>query len=80
MANFLQDPALPPPPDLGMIDPGLAAQAPDGLLGLTLDLLVSGDVARGGEYVDLLSERGQRSIRSLSWRPASQPSGRSVTS
>jgi LuxR family maltose regulon positive regulatory protein len=54
VADFLQDPALPPPPDLGMIDPRLAAQAPDRLLGLTLDLLISGDVTRGGSYVDLL--------------------------
>ncbi len=54
VTSFLRDPALPPPLDLGMIDPELAAQAPGRLLGLTMDLLVSGDTARGGEYVDLL--------------------------
>ena len=54
VTSFLQDPAQPPPLDLGMIDPDMAAQAPDRLLGLTLDLLISGDTSRGGEYVDLL--------------------------
>jgi LuxR family transcriptional regulator, maltose regulon positive regulatory protein len=53
-AGFIRDPALPPPLDLSMIDPALAAEAPDRLLGLTLDLLTSGDTARGGEYVGLL--------------------------
>jgi LuxR family maltose regulon positive regulatory protein len=44
-----------------MVDPSLLADAPDRLLGLALDLLLSGEVARGGEYLDLL-ERTQPSI------------------
>jgi LuxR family maltose regulon positive regulatory protein len=54
VTDFLRDPALAPPPDLSMVDPTLLADAPDRLLGLAADLLVSGDVARGGEYLDLL--------------------------
>ena len=37
-----------------MVDPSLLADAPDRLLALAADLLLSGDVARGGEYLDLL--------------------------
>ena len=37
-----------------MIDPLLLLDAPDRLLGLAADLLLSGDTARGGEYLDLL--------------------------
>jgi LuxR family maltose regulon positive regulatory protein len=52
--SFQRDPALPPPPDLSMIDPKLLLDAPDRLLGLATDLLLSGDPVRGGEYLDLL--------------------------
>jgi LuxR family maltose regulon positive regulatory protein len=52
--DFLHDPALPPGPDLSTIAPSLLAQAPGRLLGLATDLLVSGDTARGGQYLDLL--------------------------
>src|SRR5262249_51321739 len=41
--SFQRDPALPPPPDLSMIDPSLLLDAPDRLLGLATDLLLSGD-------------------------------------
>ncbi len=58
VADFLRDPALPPPPDLGMIGPALATETPDRLLALAVDLLLSGDTARAGEYLDLL-ERAQ---------------------
>ena len=54
VTGFLRDPALPPPLDLSMVDPALLAQAPDRLLALAADLLLSGDTARGGEYLDLL--------------------------
>ena len=54
VTEFLRDPALPPPLDLSTVDPALLADAPDRLLGLAADLLLSGDMARGGEYVDLL--------------------------
>ena len=37
-----------------MVAPPLLADAPDRLLALAADLLVSGDAARGGEYLDLL--------------------------
>jgi LuxR family transcriptional regulator, maltose regulon positive regulatory protein len=59
--SFQRDPALPPPPDLSMIDPTLLLDAPDRLLGLATDLLLSGDPVRGGEYLDLL-ERAQPPI------------------
>ena len=59
--DYLHDPALPAPLDLSMVDPSLLAGAPDRLLALAADLLVSGDAARGGEYLDLL-ERAQPPI------------------
>ena len=54
VTGFLQDPLLPAPLDLSMIDPALLADAPDRVLALATDLLLSGDAARGGEYLDLL--------------------------
>ena len=62
MTEFLRDPALPPPLDLGTVDPALLAQAPGRLLGLAADLLLSGDTARGGQYLDLL-EHAQPPIK-----------------
>jgi LuxR family maltose regulon positive regulatory protein len=59
--DFLRDPALPGPPDLSAVDPSLLADAPDRLLALAADLLLSGDTARGGQYLDLL-ERAQPPI------------------
>lgn len=61
VTDFLRDPALPPPPDLAMIDSALVADAPDQLLALATDLLLSGDAARGGEYLDLL-DRAQSPV------------------
>ena len=61
VTDFLRDPELPAPLDLSTVDPSLLADAPDRLLGLAADLLLSGDPARGGEYLDLL-ERAQPSI------------------
>ena len=58
---FLHDPALPAALDLSTVSPSLLADAPDRLLGLAADLLLGGDTARGGEYLDLL-ERAQPSI------------------
>jgi LuxR family maltose regulon positive regulatory protein len=54
VTDFLRDPALPPVPDLSTVDPSLVAAAPDRLLGLAADLMLSGDPRRGGEYLDLL--------------------------
>jgi LuxR family transcriptional regulator, maltose regulon positive regulatory protein len=63
--DFLHDPAMPAPLDLSMIDPSLLAEAPERLLGLAADLLLSGDQLRGGEYLDLV-ERAQPPIPSES--------------
>src|SRR5215469_13696892 len=57
VTDFLRDPA-PPPLDLSMIDSALLADAPDRLLAVATDLLLSGDAARGGEYLGRL-ERTQ---------------------
>ena len=54
VTDFLRDPALPVPLDLSMVDPSLLADAPGRVLALAADLLLSGDPARGGEYLDLL--------------------------
>jgi LuxR family maltose regulon positive regulatory protein len=53
-ADFLRDPALPAPLDLSMVDPSLLADAPGRLLALAADLLISGDIVRAGEYLNLL--------------------------
>ena len=52
--DFLRDPSLPPPLDLSMVRPSLLAEAPEQLLGLAGDLLMWGDLTRGGDYLDLL--------------------------
>ena len=61
MADFLNDPALPAPLDLSAVDPALLGDAPDRLLALALGLLMAGEVARGGQYLDLF-ERAQPSV------------------
>jgi LuxR family transcriptional regulator, maltose regulon positive regulatory protein len=58
VTDYLHAPVLPAPPDLSMVDPSVLADAPDRLLALAADLLVSGDAARGGEYLDLLERAG----------------------
>jgi LuxR family maltose regulon positive regulatory protein len=57
--DFLHVPTVPPPLALTMVDPSMLAQTPEGLLGLAADLLLSGDTARGGEYLDLLEQAGK---------------------
>jgi LuxR family maltose regulon positive regulatory protein len=59
--DFLRDPVLPAPLDPGMIAPSALADAPGRLLGLAADLLLWGDPARGGEYLDLV-ERARTPI------------------
>jgi len=54
VTDYLHDPALPAPLDLSRVDPSVLAEEPDRLLALAADLLLSGDAARGGEYLDLL--------------------------
>ena len=61
VSDFLGDPALPPPLDLAVVDSALLADAPDRVLAVATDLLLSGDTARGGEYLDLL-DRTQPSL------------------
>ena len=61
VSDFLADPALPAPLDLSMIDASVLTDAPDRLLTVAADLLLSGDTGRGGDYLDLL-ERVQRPI------------------
>ncbi len=45
IADYVRDPALPPPPDLSLVDPAVLVQAPDRFLALALDLGMSGDTA-----------------------------------
>jgi LuxR family transcriptional regulator, maltose regulon positive regulatory protein len=59
--DFLRDPTMPAPPNPSTVDPALLAGVPDHLLALATDLLLSGDPAHGGAYLDLL-ERTQPSI------------------
>ena len=59
--DFLADPAMPPPLDDSTIDASVLTEAPDRLLTVAADLLLSGDTARGGQYLDLL-ERVQPPI------------------
>jgi LuxR family maltose regulon positive regulatory protein len=75
--SFQRDPATPPPPDLSMIDPSLLLNAPDQLLGLATDLLLSGDSVRGGEYLDLL-DRAQPPIPPDSGLAARLAEGRAL--
>ena len=58
VTDYLHDPVLPAPLDLSMVDPSALADAPERLLALAADLLVSGDAARGGEYLDLVERSG----------------------
>jgi LuxR family maltose regulon positive regulatory protein len=51
MADFLRNPALPAPLDLSMVDPALLP--PERLLALAADLLLQGDWAHGGKYLDM---------------------------
>ncbi len=77
VTEFLRDPALPPPLDLSVVDPALLADAPDRLMALAADLVLSGDLVRGGEYVDLL-ERAQPPIEPESRSAARLAALRSV--
>jgi LuxR family maltose regulon positive regulatory protein len=52
--DFLRGPVVPPALDLSTVEASLVVNAPDKLLVLAADLLLWGDTARGGEYLDLL--------------------------
>jgi LuxR family transcriptional regulator, maltose regulon positive regulatory protein len=58
VSDFLQSPTAPEPLVLGMVDPSPLVETPERLLGLAAELLLSGDTARGGEYLDLLEQAG----------------------
>ena len=59
--DFFADPVMPGPLDLSTVTPALLAGAPDRLLTVAADLLLGGDTARGGQYLDVLerTEPGQ---------------------
>jgi LuxR family transcriptional regulator, maltose regulon positive regulatory protein len=57
--DFLRVPTAPEPLVLSTADPSMLAANPDRLLGLAADLLLSGNTARGGEYLDLLEHAGE---------------------
>jgi LuxR family maltose regulon positive regulatory protein len=59
VSDFLHDPALPPPLVLSGTDPSPLVETPERLLGLAADMLLSGDTAHGGEYLDLLEQAGK---------------------
>ncbi len=59
LTSYLRDPAPPVPLDLSVIDPSALGDAPERLLALAGDLLLSGDVARAGEYLDLFEHTHQ---------------------
>jgi LuxR family maltose regulon positive regulatory protein len=58
MTDFLHDPAVPAVLDLSMVDPATLTAVPDRLLAIAADLLIWGNLARAGEYLDLI-ERTQ---------------------
>jgi LuxR family maltose regulon positive regulatory protein len=57
--DFLHVPTMPEPLALNVADPSILAETPERLLGLAAHLLLSGDTARGGEYLDLLEHAGK---------------------
>jgi LuxR family transcriptional regulator, maltose regulon positive regulatory protein len=57
--DFLHVPTMPEPLALNVADPSILAETPERLLGLATHLLLSGDTARGGEYLDLLERTGR---------------------
>ena len=58
ITDFLQNPHLPGALDLTQITPATLTGSPHQLLAVAADLLLRGDTARGGEYLDLLAEAG----------------------
>jgi LuxR family maltose regulon positive regulatory protein len=61
LTGFLRDPADPAPLDLSAVSPSLLMDAPDDLLALASNLVLSGDIAHGGQYLDLF-ERARPSV------------------
>ena len=59
VSDFLHDPTVPTSLPLSIPDPSPLVETPERLLGLAADMLLSGDTARGGEYLDLLEHAGK---------------------
>jgi LuxR family maltose regulon positive regulatory protein len=57
--DFLNAPTAPVPLVLSMADPSVLVETPERLLGLAAELLLTGDTARGAEYLDLLDRSGK---------------------
>jgi LuxR family transcriptional regulator, maltose regulon positive regulatory protein len=57
--DFLNISTVSEPLVLRMVDPSPLVETPERLLGLAADLLLSGETARGGEYLDLLEHAGK---------------------
>ena len=57
--DFLHAPTVPAPLAPDLVDPSPLLETPERLLALAADLLLSGDTARGGEYLDLLEHAGK---------------------
>ena len=66
LTGFPAGPGRPRAADLSTISPSLLVDAPDDLLALATDLLLSGDIGHGGQCLDLF-ERA-RPLRSRSSR------------
>ena len=58
VTDFLQNPGHPGALDLTMVTPATLTNHPDQLLAVAADLLLHGETARGGEYLDHLAEAG----------------------
>ncbi|HET7246205.1 MAG TPA: LuxR C-terminal-related transcriptional regulator [Streptosporangiaceae bacterium] len=56
ITDFLQNPAPPGTLDLTHLPPTSLTNSPDQLLTIAADLLLRGDITRGGEYLDALAE------------------------
>jgi LuxR family maltose regulon positive regulatory protein len=57
--DFLRVPTVSEPLLLRTVDPSPLEENPEHLLGLAADLLLSGETARGAEYLDLLERAGK---------------------
>jgi LuxR family maltose regulon positive regulatory protein len=58
ITDFLHNPAPPGTLDLSLVTPTSLAATPDQLLAVAADLLLRGDITRGCEYLDHLTETG----------------------
>jgi LuxR family transcriptional regulator, maltose regulon positive regulatory protein len=58
ITDFLQNPTPPGTLDLTHLPPTTLTNSPDQLLAVAADLLLRGDITRGGEYLDLLADAG----------------------